>query len=267
MYSTIKTETVLHIDRAKLWHPPPHCAPLEPRVFGYEVLITEGMNVVCLCHTRDSDEWSEPYQRVTVELRGRGLISLHPTPDLDSRWQALVVTDRSPLSLEGTALISTGFRYIRRQSDVKKWESQDPWVKRAHEVFALSLAPFRLSDAQRVLLLYNTSGIHRHSCISMCLDDVGHLSRALNAKTAFCRAFDWEFVADHLDRHRWYGLQWLHMDSNQYWEMVTCSHGVFDFEDMVFEQGYYEHSDSWNLGTGPDWYGELVPRVLSTWES
>ena len=134
-------------------------------------------------------------------------------------------------------------------------------------MFALRLAKFRLSDAQRVLLLYNTSGIHRHSCISMCLDDVGHLSRALDAKTAFCRAFDWEFVADHLDRHRWYGLQWLHMDSNQYWETVRCSHGVFDFEDMWFEQGYYQHSDSWNLGTVPDWYGELVPRVLSTWES
>ena len=90
-------DTVINIDRCNLWHSPPHYGPLEPRVHGYELLITEGMNVICLCHTRDCADWPEPYQRVTVESRGIGLISLVPTPDLDSRWQALIVTDRCPL--------------------------------------------------------------------------------------------------------------------------------------------------------------------------
>ena len=238
-------------------------------MFGYEVAVRQGMNVICLCHTRDSDEWPEPYQRVTVELRGPGLIKLEPTPDLDDRWQALIVTERGPLSLYESELISTGFHYIRRQSDVKKWESQDPWVKRAHEVFAHDLARFRLSEAQKVLLLYNTSGMRRHSCFAMFRGAIGHLPRALCAQTDYFRAFDMEFVIDHQDRHRWYELQWIHMIDNQYWESVLCSHGVFDFTDMEFESSYYNHSDSWNLGTGPepDWYGELVPRVLSTWES
>ena len=79
----------------------------------------------------------------TGELRGPGLICLHPTPDLDHRWQALVITERSPLSLEESALITMGFHYIRRESNVEKWESQD-WrvrtgesrLKRAHEVYA-----------------------------------------------------------------------------------------------------------------------------------
>ena len=48
---------------------------------------------------------------------------------------------------------------------------------------------------------------------------------------------------------------------------MLCSHGVFDSEDMEFVPGYYTYSDSWNLGTGPDYYSELVPRVLSTWDS
>ena len=59
----------------------------------------------------------------------------------------------------------------------------------------------------------------------------------------------------------------MHMINNQYWESVLCSHGVFDFEDMEFVGGYYAHANFWNLGTGPDYYSELVPRVLSTWES
>ena len=59
----------------------------------------------------------------------------------------------------------------------------------------------------------------------------------------------------------------MRMVENFYWDSVLCSYGVFDYEDLMFESGYYRHSESWNLGTGPDWYGELVPRVLSTWES
>ena len=57
------------------------------------------------------------------------------------------------------------------------------------------------------------------------------------------------------------------MIDSQYWKSVLCSHIVFDSEDMVFEHGYYQHSDSYNLGNGLDYYSDLVPRVLSTWDS
>ena len=118
-----------------------------------------------------------------------------------------------------------------------------------------------------MLLLYNSSGMHWHSCLSMFRDDIGHISQALFSQIPYYQAFDWEFVIDHQDRHTWYELQWLRMIDSQYWESVLCSHGVFDSEDMEFVPGYYAHSDSWNLGTGPDYYSELVPRVLSTWDS
>ena len=237
--------TTLTIVRAKMWSET-SWTPGTPNVFEYEVKVNTNMNVICLCHTRDCDERPEPYLRVTVESRGIGLISLVPTPDLDCRWQALVVTANSPLSLAEQALISTGFHYIRRGSDVKEWDSQDPWVKRAHEHFAPGFARFSLTEAQKVLLWYNSSGSRRHSCISQMKDDIGHLGQALCARTAYFRAFDIQFIIDHQDRHRWYELQWRHMIDNPYWESVLCKHGVFDFED---------------------WYGEDIPRVLSTWES
>ena len=122
VYSTV--ETIVFIDRVNLWTDN-FWTPGEPHVFGYAVTVREGMNVICLCWTKDSKEWPEPYQRVTVELREPGLICLHPTPDLNYRWQALVVMERSPLSLEETAFIAMGFSYIRRESDVAKWESKD----------------------------------------------------------------------------------------------------------------------------------------------
>ena len=114
VFSTV--ETVVFLDRVNLWSDNSGT----PDVFSYAVAVREGMNVICLCWTTDSEEWPEPYQRITVELGGPGLICLHPTLDLDHRWQALVITDRSPLSLEESALITMGFHYIRRQSDVKK---------------------------------------------------------------------------------------------------------------------------------------------------
>ena len=137
VYSTV--ETIVFLDRVNLWSN----NSVTPDVFGYAVAVREGMNVICLCWTKDSEEWPEPYQRIKVELRGPGLNCLHPTPDLDHRWQALVITERSPLSLEESALITMGFHYIRRESNVEKWESQD-WrvrtgesrLKRAHEVYA-----------------------------------------------------------------------------------------------------------------------------------
>ena len=85
VYSTV--ETIVFIDRVNLWTES-SWTPGEPHVFGYTVAVREGMNVICLCHTRDSEEWPELYQRVTVELRGPGQICLHPTPDLDNKWQA-----------------------------------------------------------------------------------------------------------------------------------------------------------------------------------
>ena len=94
-----------------------------------------------------------------MELRGPGLICLHPTPDLNFRWQALIVTERSPLSLEETALFAMGFHYIRRESDVAEWESEDWRVKRAHVFYAEPLAQFKLTLAQKVLLMYNTMHI------------------------------------------------------------------------------------------------------------
>ena len=140
-------------------------------------------------------------------------------------------------------------------------------VKRAHEFYAKPLAQFRLTLAQKVLLMYITTGIHRHSCSRMFRDDIGHLSQALFSQVPYYQAFYWEFIVDHQDRYRWFELQWIHMVYLLYWKSVLSTHQIYDFQDLEFVPGYYTHWNSWNLGTGPDYYSELVPRVLSTWDT
>ena len=61
--------------------------------------------------------------------------------------------------------------------------------------------------------------------------------------------------------------QLARINPNEEGESVSCSHGVFDFQDMGFDHGFYQHWDSWTLGTGPDYYSEMVPRKQSTWDS
>ena len=100
-------------------------------------------------------------------------------------------------------------------------------------------AQFRLTLAQKVLLMYNTTGINRHSCISMFKDDLGHLSQALFSQVPFYRAFDWEFIFDHKDRYRWFELQWKHMVESLYFKSVLSTHQIDDFQ-VIRKFGFLE---------------------------
>ena len=108
----LNIETILHVDMANLTGDFGF-TPDEPSVTGYSIRVKEGMNVICVCHHQDSEEWPEMYQRVTMKVRGLRCVCLHPTPDLDYRLQAIVVTERSPFSLEEAAISAMDFRYIR----------------------------------------------------------------------------------------------------------------------------------------------------------
>ena len=93
------------------------------------------------------------------------------------------------------------------------------------------------------------------------------MTQALFSQVPYYRAFDWEFIVGHQDRYPWFELQWIHMVDSLYWKSVSSSHQIYDFQDLEFVPGYYKHANSWNLGTGPDYYSELVPRMLSTWDT
>ena len=236
VYSTV--ETILHVNMANLW--------FDYSWTEHSIRVKEGMNVICVCCLRDSEEWPEQYQRVTVEVRGLRQVCLHPTPDLDYRWQALIVTERCPLSLEETALIATGFHNIRRESDVAEWESTDWHIKRAHDYYAGPLSSFKLTLAQKVLLMYNNTGIRRHSCVEIMAADMGHVTQALFSQVPFYQAFNWEFIFDHKDKYLWFENQWIHMVDSHYWKSVRSSHLIYDFQDWEFRPGWY--GDAWTLG-------------------
>ena len=50
--------------------------------------VKPGMNVICLCRYRMTEEWADKYFRVQIGVHhDTDTLSLHPTPDLQLTWQ------------------------------------------------------------------------------------------------------------------------------------------------------------------------------------
>ena len=233
VYSTCDSEIRLsnaYFPSHKHWHDEDkERVPLFVR--DIEVNVRKGMNVLCLCQHRGTEDYPRDYNRTTVESRGMNKLLLHPTPELHVTIQAVILTDTAPLSLADMSVITAGFHYLRREDDAREWEQSDWWVRRIHEHRASELALLRLTWPQKVLLMYNTTSTKGHSCLDQLRGEVGHFREALSGADVddWSRAFDWDFVDDHRDRFLWYDQQWEFMKDTDYWSSVTSSSVICDF--------------------------------------
>ena len=235
VYSTIEGTSEIRLSNAyfpchKRWFDEEkNSVPLFVR--DINVNVRKGLNVICLCQHRGSSDYPRDYQRTTVESRGSLKLLLHPTPDLHVTVQAVILTDSAPLSLADMSVITAGFRYLRREDDVREWEQSDWWVKRIHDHRASELALLRLTWPQKVLLMYNTTSERSHSCCEQFQGMVGHFKEALSGAEVedWSRAFNWDFVEEHRDRFEEYDIQWEYMKDTDYWTSVTSSDVVHDY--------------------------------------
>ena len=248
VYST--GDSAINVSQAHLWDPwyVTDKRDVRPSVRDYEMKVKKGMNVLCFCQQRSGDTYHFDYERTSVESRGDSRMMLHPTPDLHSTWQSVVLTDKAPLSLADMSCIAIGFHYLRREDDAKEWEDADPWVKRIHEHRASELDQFRLTWPQKILLMYNTTGTKNKSCCDQYHDDVGHYDNALSGSSEdrWEWVFNFTFIAEHKDRYQWYQQQWFHMLDSLYWKSVTTSHEIYDFVFVTRRN-------------------EIVPRTCDEW--
>ena len=93
------------------------------------------------------------------------------------------------------------------------------------------------------------------------------VSQALFSQVPYYQAFDWEFIVDHQDRYHWFELQWIHMVESMYWQSVWSSTKSMIFRTWSLFPGITHIRILGTSGTGPDYYSELVPRVLGTWDT
>ena len=95
------------------------------------------------------------------------------TPDLDNRWQALILTDSLPLCLKDMIAMSMGFQYIRREKALILAQ-EDESIDHALTVNRELLDGWKLSSVQKVLLPFNSSMTRNKSCPLLTKRSNGH---------------------------------------------------------------------------------------------
>ena len=119
--------------------------------------VKKGLNVICLCRYAENEDWPTKYRRVSINVKNVGQVMfLERTPDLDNRWQALILTDSLPLCLKDMIAMRLGFQYMRREKALILAQ-EDEGIDHALMVHRELLDCWKLSSVQKVLLRFNSS--------------------------------------------------------------------------------------------------------------
>ena len=171
--------------------------------------IKPGMNVICLCRYRMTEEWADEYFRVQIGVhRDTDTLSLHPTPELHRRWQMFRLTDSYPLPLAETVAITLGVNMLRQGDAVAKARREDESVDHAMTTTAELMQKMELSQAQKILLRFNVDMKNSCYCYKMTYRTNGHGKIALASNLAMDRVWDEQYVEEMGEHFPWLQQQW-----------------------------------------------------------
>ena len=117
----------------------------------------KGLNVICLCRYAEVEDWLTKYRRVSIKVITEGQVMfLGHAPDLDSRWQTLILTESLLFNLKDMIAMKLGFQCMRQEDAVALVREQEG-VDHMLTVNRVLVDSWKLSEAQKVLLRYNSS--------------------------------------------------------------------------------------------------------------
>ena len=130
--------------------------------------------MICCCRYAKIEDWPTTYSRVSINVKTAGQVMfLGHAPDLDSRWQTVIMTESLPFTLQDMLAMKLGLRFIR-QGDAVTLAREQVGVDHMLTVNRRLLDGWRLSDAQKVLLRYNSSLTRNSSCPLLTKNSKGH---------------------------------------------------------------------------------------------
>ena len=138
-------------------------------------------------------------------------------PDLDSRWQTVIVTESLLFTLQDMLAMRLGLQFMRQEDAValaREQESVDHMLTVNREL----LDSWRLSAAQKVLLRWNSSLTRNRSCSLLTKGSNGHNGESMSSDVPFYRAFDWEFSMRHAWAKKWFRNRWRAIMVDPYWK-------------------------------------------------
>ena len=203
--------------------------------------IKRGLNVICLCTCAVWVEWPTTYRRIslTIKLPGQSMFLGH-APDLDRRWQIVIVTENLLFSLQDVLAMKLGIQFMRREDAVAHAREQDG-IDCILVTTRDRLDSWKLSASQKVLLRWNASLTRNKSCQELTKGTNGHGGVTLSSDIKFFRAFDVEFAMRKQWREKWFRNRWRAIMDDPYWKSRDTFVPFFDLHDRcVGSYSYYE---------------------------
>ena len=104
------------------------------------------LDVISLCKYAEIEDWPMTYSRVSINVKTAGQVMfLGHAPDLDSRWQTVIVTESLLFTLQDMLAMKLGLRFIRQGNAVTLGREQ-VGVNHMLKVNRRLLDSWRLSD-------------------------------------------------------------------------------------------------------------------------
>ena len=180
--------------------------------------VKPGLNVICLCRYAEWEEWPTTYRRVSLNVKVPGqFMFLGHAPDLDRRWQIVIVTENLLFSLQDMLAMRLGIQFMRQEDAVAHAREQDS-VDHMLTVNREKLDSWKLSASQKVLLRWNVSHTRNRSCPLMTKESYGHDGVSLSSDDKFYRVFDIEFTMRYEWRRKWFRNRWRAIMDDPYWK-------------------------------------------------
>ena len=150
------------------------------------------------------EDWPTKYKRVSIEVKTVGQVMfLGHAPDLDHRWQTVILTESLLFSLQDMIAMRLGLQFMRQENAIDLGREQEG-VDHMLTVNRVMLDSWKLSEAQKVLLIYNSSLTRNRSCPLLTKGSNGHDGEPMSKDIGFFEAFDWEFSMDYAWHKKWF---------------------------------------------------------------
>ena len=147
--------------------------------------VKSGVNVICLYRYAECEDWPLWYKRLSISVKTAGQVKFFGhAPELDSRWQIVILTDSQLFSLQDMLAMKLGLQFMRQEDAVARAREQgniDHMLATNRRV----LDSWKLSAAQKVLLRHNSSGTRNKSCAKLTKFFHGHYGDSLSQDTPF----------------------------------------------------------------------------------
>ena len=193
--------------------------------------VKPGMNVICLCRYRMTEEWADEYFRVQIGVnRDTDTLALHPTPELHRRWQMFKIMDSYPLPLEENVAIIVGVNMLRKGDAVAKARQENESVDHAMKTTMVQMKKTELSHAQKILLRFNVDMKNSCYCYRFTHRSHGHGKVALAADVPMARVWDMQYIEEMGEILPWIQRQWASMCRDTYWDNNGDDHPEYDYD-------------------------------------